>query len=999
MKKPFKKAVAVLLAVLMAAFSVPFTALAAPGEYAPDIDLQFGTFHADDATDWCDYNSNAAGKTFTLCGAYDVPLDYDAKAGTLTLTKAKTDKALETYPELGYTNLDADYTYGVGDYFVATMCLDNVADLISVSARITYSNNIEPAGYYSYKQGRGTAYALGTVSECEAANNGSMVIGGYNFVDALSGTAFYGMDMEYSAIQDFGYGKVMVMDAVTPDGNTVDISSLHGDYFCNPETGDLSSGYTYEGRSLVATYVFKITGEGPITFECADPYNDKGTNGKMNFGGGYYAGRREDTTNLETTTTVARMFWDGKDSRSCCSTYKDGYIETPGSAKMTYFGVNPNNTTPSTDYTVTFKYADGTVASEATYAEGTAAADVTVPANTAATADDKNHYTYAWPTVADVTADATYEEVKTTTAHAWDEGTVTTPATCGEDGVMTYTCTVGGETRTEAIPATGNHTWDEGVVTKEPTETETGIRTHTCTVCGQTKEETIPVKEHEHAWGEGVVTAPTCTEQGYTTYTCACGETRVDNYTDALGHAEGEAVVTVTKKATCTEAGSKNTTVKCTRCDEVLSSVDEEIAPLGHEEGEAVETVTKEATCTEAGSKNTTVRCTRCNEVISSVDTVIDPLGHDWVKGETVAPTIREDGYTVYECSRCHETEKRDIVAALGINVTLEAADLGEVTGLATGVNNVAYGTEYTLTATALDGAKFDGWAINGKIVSTDATYTSAAVNDVTITPLFSEIGQDTITVKFADNYGNVFATFTGTAAEVAAAIAANEPVAPVLDGYTFSGWSQDITSFTDSVTVVAQYEAAETGYTVTTTGTLTLPAGVTNGAIPYDTAVTVYAEGATAWAVDGVNVGYGDTYTFFVGSDIAIEPVFDAVTAVPTVNIVSAKQISGSHKVSFLATRNVPDGYTLVNAGFVYGKNLSDADLDLDNVGKTGTAADAGVVKVAYASKTGADQFALNYGITSKTGKATAKAFIVVKKGATTSVIYSDYEDGVFTY
>lgn len=1008
MKKPFKKAVAVLLAVLMAAFSVPFTALAAPGDYAPDIDIQLGTFHADDATDWCDYNSNASGKTFTLCGLYDVPLEYDAKAGTITLSKAKTDKALETYPDLGFTNLDADYTYGVGDYFTVTCTLDNVPTVTTLQARISYSDNIEPAGYYSYKQGRGTAYALGTVSECEA-KSGTMTLGGYNKLTAMSGDTFYGLDMEDAAITDFGGGYVMDESAVTPDGETVDISSLHDDYFCNPETGDLSSGYTYEGRAPLATFVFKIVGEGPIDFYMGDPDNTIGSNGSLNWGYGFYTAVKEDGTNRESTTTYAPMWWNGSSSLSCTSkawnedgTVKDGLVECPGSCKMTFFGENEwNQTEPQpTEYTVTFKYADGTVASEATYAEGTAAADVAVPANTAATSDADNHYTYAWPAVADVTADATYEEVKTTTAHAWDEGTVTTPATCGEDGVMTYTCTVGGETRTEAIPATGNHTWDEGVVTKEPTETETGIRTHTCTVCGQTKEETIPVKEHEHAWGEGVVTAPTCTEQGYTTYTCACGETRVDNYTDALGHAEGEAVVTVTKEATCTEAGSKNTTVKCTRCGEVISSVDTEIDPLGHVDGEAVETVTKEATCTEAGSKNTTVRCTRCNEVISSVDTVIDPLGHDWVKGETVAPTIREDGYTVYTCSRCGETEKRDTVAALGIIVKVNSSDLGEIAGLPTDTNNkLAYGTEYTLTATPLDGAKFDGWEINGKIVSTDATYTSAAVNDVTINPLFSEVGQNTITVKFADNYGNVFATFTGTADEVAAKIAANEPVAPVLDGYTFSGWSQDITSFTDSVTVVAQYEAAETGYTVTTSGTLTLPAGVTNGAIPYDTAVTVYAEGATAWAVDGVNVGYGDTYTFFVGSDIAIEPVFDAVSSVPTVNIVSAKQISGSHKVSFLATRNIPSGYTLVNAGFVYGKNLSDADLDLDNVGKNGTAADAGVVKVAYASKTGADQFALNYGITSKTGKATAKAFIVVKKGATTSVIYSDYDNGVFTY
>ena len=38
------------------------------------------------------------------------------------------------------------------------------------------------------------------------------------------------------------------------------------------------------------------------------------------------------------------------------------------------------------------------------------------------------------------------------TKHVWDDGTVTTPASFAGDGVMTYTCTVCGETRTEAIP-------------------------------------------------------------------------------------------------------------------------------------------------------------------------------------------------------------------------------------------------------------------------------------------------------------------------------------------------------------------------------------------------------------------------------------------------------------------------------------------------------------------------------------------------------------------
>ena len=39
--------------------------------------------------------------------------------------------------------------------------------------------------------------------------------------------------------------------------------------------------------------------------------------------------------------------------------------------------------------------------------------------------------------------------------------------------------------------ASPGHVWDEGKVTKEPTETEEGIRTYTCTVCGDTYTEAI----------------------------------------------------------------------------------------------------------------------------------------------------------------------------------------------------------------------------------------------------------------------------------------------------------------------------------------------------------------------------------------------------------------------------------------------------------------------------------------------------------------------------
>jgi len=89
------------------------------------------------------------------------------------------------------------------------------------------------------------------------------------------------------------------------------------------------------------------------------------------------------------------------------------------------------------------------------------------------------------------------------------------------------------------------------------------VKTFTCTRCGETKTEVIPPLSHKHSY-TAVVTPPTCTEKGYTTHTCSCGDSYVDTYTDALGHAWDSG--TVTKQPTATETGVR--TYTCTRCNE-----------------------------------------------------------------------------------------------------------------------------------------------------------------------------------------------------------------------------------------------------------------------------------------------------------------------------------------------------------------------------------------------------------------------------------------------
>ena len=115
--------------------------------------------------------------------------------------------------------------------------------------------------------------------------------------------------------------------------------------------------------------------------------------------------------------------------------------------------------------------------------------------------------------------------------HTFDAGVVTKEPTEAEEGVKTFTCTVCGYQKTEAVPQLGHtfdmdnwkyddenhwhpatcghtdakkdlgaHVWNEGVVTKDPTEAEEGVKTYTCTTCGKTKTATIGKLDHKHTF-------------------------------------------------------------------------------------------------------------------------------------------------------------------------------------------------------------------------------------------------------------------------------------------------------------------------------------------------------------------------------------------------------------------------------------------------------------------------------------------------------------------
>ena len=442
-----------------------------------------------------------------------------------------------------------------------------------------------------------------------------------------------------------------------------------------------------------------------------------------------------------------------------------------------------------------------------------------------------------------------------------------------------------------------------------------------------------------------------------------------------------------------------------------------------------------DATCDKDGSKTVTTSCSDCGYVISKNNVVIPATGHKWGQWShdaataedkathtrvcandashtetkacdftakvTQEATLDQAEITTYTCKDCGYSYTKETAPALaGVTVTVNAVENGSVTlagqdVTAGGSKKFAENGTYTLVATPNADCTFVGWQTGNKIVSTDASYTTVAIADITYTPVFAESAKP-VQFTFVDMFNNVISSQS-----VASGADVKIPQAPTYTGYTFTGWSVDeaaIKAATSSMTVYAQYEKdAAATYTVTTDADATVAYGSNSAQgtladIPYGTQVTVSKDGATAWAIDGKIVAYGDSYTFYVASDVTVKAA-SATTQAPVVAAVSANQVAGSYKVEFVATRAMVDGCTYLKSGFVYGKNLSDADLTLANVGKKGSADNSGVVKAAYANSTeGSTQFILSYGISAQTGTASAKAFLTYKdQNGKVQTVYSD--------
>ena len=107
----------------------------------------------------------------------------------------------------------------------------------------------------------------------------------------------------------------------------------------------------------------------------------------------------------------------------------------------------------------------------------------------APTCTEPGHYKGTCPTCG-----KDYDDVVPALGHDWGEWVTSIEPTVSTVGYRYHICHRDGcgYREGEDIPKLHTHTWDAGVVTQKPTAAEPGVRTYTCTVCGQTRTEAIP---------------------------------------------------------------------------------------------------------------------------------------------------------------------------------------------------------------------------------------------------------------------------------------------------------------------------------------------------------------------------------------------------------------------------------------------------------------------------------------------------------------------------
>lgn len=420
MKKSFKNAVAILLAVMMIVCSLPMTVLAADSSRS-NIALQFGDVSCAQTAKTYNVRGHSTADFIKYSGLNSDKLDYNKSTGKIA-------------------------GYGVGEFFTVTVLMENVSELSAAEVAINYSNSIEPAFVMATRNG------VATVAYNEAGNPIA------DFPKAAAVPAHSGNAIHNGTT--FTVGETSYVDTA----NRV----MHANFAVQNGTDSVSATsvtagkYNYSNTAVLATFMFKIVNDQPITFSIAKDANDK----------------------------YRTYCLDSIKNGGPISEYKLYDRVSDESPALDFLGENEYNGSTTKTYTITFLDENGEELQKDTYEEN--AQIINVPAFPASTkVDGTNHTAYKWDkdVPATATADVTVKRVKFNEAHTWGDWKETKAPTTTETGLEERECSVCHAKETREIPKkeeTHVHTWSEWKYNGDAeyvskTNYKDGTVTRTCT--------------------------------------------------------------------------------------------------------------------------------------------------------------------------------------------------------------------------------------------------------------------------------------------------------------------------------------------------------------------------------------------------------------------------------------------------------------------------------------------------------------------------------------
>ena len=941
MKKTFRKAIAVLLAVLMVAFSVPFSALAATNGVAD----MFGStdytvtqnrkWWVDDGVDASleklqstpEYRGYANDETsggsvdfggeiadYASNGLEDHRNDYKpVVAATVSNLGSKQDAeaaiADGTFAKYNEQYINQYYGVNASHTYEAVKAAGNIVNPAHVKAGQRIAITVEIGGFDVIQSGQfkgkfNTEYLQASTPGTLTKVRDNWKINTTAKGAIKNGVSIYGDAMQFNSStynneEGIWYGAITGVAAGNGNQNTSNFFGVGLD------------GTSKFGKYGMAcyTYAFEVIKDCDLSEVFTFDRDDFGTEFEP-----YYRDSLFDMQdpNLYLVT--------GDDS---ARTFANWALIWTDYAK---------DSTPETKtYTITFNDINGKTVDTQTVKEGDTP---TVPStNTAATVNYKNDNkhevtTYSWPAVSAATADATYTEVATTAEEKCN---------------ITYA-------------ETSKHTLVSGTVL-----------TGTCTVCNhvdtQTKDDKLDGTAYYAALDAAkAVDGTKYTAESYAKVTAALetyAQAKVEAYTDqaqvtaaatALENAvKGLEALPTSDVYTYTFVGGKTQTVTADKGAAPIAPANTAATTVDNNDGtHTVTSYTWEKTgeFTFAEKANADTKDCTYGEYTTVTASTIAKAGTEKATcsvcgHEDVRDLAKLDGTAYYAALAKAEAVKADdytaesyakVTAALEANAkaTVEAyTDQAQVTAAATALEDAVNGLVKVYTITFTNAA---GTVVDTQKLAAGATPVAPKTNtaDTTATPAGSKQHSHTTYSWPAVSAVTANANYDEVAKVVTEDCTKGKPVVtePTLDKPGSEVTSCTICGQVLETKVLPQLKGYDITVAKTAYGTTTLNSeDATNGKttkVPANSTVTLTAqanEGAefVGWKVANKLVSTNETYSFTAVADTEVTPVFTETAESTFVvvfidmygNVVSTQEVASGADIKVPATAPIYPGYT----------------------------------------------------------------------------------------